>query len=93
MHEGSAFATYEALASGLPIVTTKNAGSVARDGEEGFIVPIRDVDALVDRIERLYRDKALRMTMAQAARRRATEFTWAHYRERLNLYVDRFALR
>jgi glycosyltransferase involved in cell wall biosynthesis len=93
LHEGSAFATYEALASGLPIVTTKNAGSVARDGEEGFIVPIRDVDALVDRIERLYRDKALRATMAQAARRRAAEFTWAHYRERLNFYVDRFALR
>jgi hypothetical protein len=31
--------------------------------------------------------------MAEAARRRAAEFTWAHYRERLNRYVDRFALR
>jgi glycosyltransferase involved in cell wall biosynthesis len=93
LHEGSAFATYEALASGLPIVTTKNSGSVVRDGAEGFIVPIRDIDALVDRIERLYRDKALRAQMAQAARQRATEFTWAHYGERLNRYVDRFALR
>lgn len=92
LHEGSAFATYEALASGLPIVTTRNAGSVARDGQEGFIVPIRDVETLMERIERLYRDKELRATMALAARRRAAEFTWAHYRERLNLYVDRFAL-
>jgi glycosyltransferase involved in cell wall biosynthesis len=92
LHEGSAFATYEALASGLPIVTTKNAGSVARDGQEGFIVPIRDIEALMERIEHLYRDKDLRATMAQAARRRATEFTWAHYRERLNRYIDRFAL-
>lgn len=92
LHEGSAFATYEALASGLPIVTTKNSGSVVRDGEEGFIVPIRDVEALMERIERLYRNKELRATMAQAARRRATEFTWAHYRARLNLYIDRFAL-
>jgi alpha-maltose-1-phosphate synthase len=93
LHEGSAFATYEALASGLPIVTTKNSGSAARDGKEGFIVPIRDIDALMDRIERLYRDKALRAAMAQAARQRASEFTWAHYRARLNLYIDRFALR
>jgi glycosyltransferase involved in cell wall biosynthesis len=92
LHEGSAFATYEALASGLPIVTTKNAGSVAREGQEGFIVPIRDVEALMKRIERLYRDRALRAAMADAARRRATEFTWAHYRARLNAYVDRFAL-
>jgi starch synthase len=93
LHEGSAFATYEALASGLPIVTTKNAGAVARDGQEGFIVPIRDIAALMDRIERLHRDKNLRAAMGQAARRRAAEFTWAHYRERLNAYVDRFALK
>jgi glycosyltransferase involved in cell wall biosynthesis len=92
LHEGSAFATYEALASGLPIVTTKNSGSVARDGQEGFIVPIRDIEALMERIERLYRDRDLRAAMARAARERATEFTWAHYRARLNLYVDRFAL-
>ena len=89
LHEGSAFATYEALASGLPVVTTRNAGSVARDGQEGFVVPIRDVEALMDRIERLYRDATLRAAMARAARRRAMEFTWAHYRARLNLYVDR----
>lgn len=90
LHEGSAFATYEALASGLPIVTTRNAGSVARNGQEGFIVPIRDIEALMDRIERLYRDPGLRAEMAEAARKRATDFTWAHYRARLNLYIDGF---
>jgi glycosyltransferase involved in cell wall biosynthesis len=93
LHEGSAFATYEALASGLPVVTTKNAGSVARDRQEGFVVPIRDVEALMERIERLYRDNTLRAAMAEAARRRAQEFTWAHYRARLNRYVDGFAFR
>ena len=45
LHEGSAIATYEALASGLPVITTRNSGSVVRDGIDGFIVPIRDVDA------------------------------------------------
>jgi glycosyltransferase involved in cell wall biosynthesis len=87
LHEGSAFATYEALASGLPVVTTLNAGSVVRDGIEGAIVPIRDIDALVAAIERL-RDPALRAAMSAAARARAEEFTWGHYAVRLATLLD-----
>ncbi len=93
LHEGSAFATYEAMASGLPIVTTLNSGSVARDGQDGFVVPIRDVEALMEKIETLYRNPALRTAMGESARERACAFTWAHYRARLNQYVDGFALR
>ncbi len=88
LHEGSAFVTYEALASGLPVVTTPNAGAVVRDGIEGYLVPIRDVDALVDRIERLHADPALRATMAEAARRRALDFTWIAYRRRVAAQLD-----
>lgn len=88
LHEGSAFATYEALASGLPVVTTLNAGSVVRDGVEGFVVPIRDVEALMAKIELLYRDPALRAEMGRRARARALAFTWAHYRARLNAIFD-----
>ena len=79
LFEGSAGATFEALASGLPIVATPNAGSVVRDGVEGFIVPMRDVDALADRIERLYGDAPLRAAMAIEARRRALQFPWERY--------------
>ena len=88
LHEGSAFVTYEALASGLPVITTLNAGSVVRDGAEGLIVPIRDVDALVAAIERLYLDRNLRTGMVQAARRRAEDFTWGHYAARLAGLLD-----
>jgi glycosyltransferase involved in cell wall biosynthesis len=91
LHEGSAFAVYEALASGLPVVTTPNAGSVVREGEEGFLVPIRDVDALAERIERLRRDPALRAAMGRKARARAEAFTWAHYGARLNALFDAWA--
>ena len=31
----------EALACGVPVITTPHCGSVVRDGVEGFIVPIR----------------------------------------------------
>ena len=79
LFEGSAGATYEALACGLPVITTPNAGSVVRDGVEGFIVPMRDVDALADRIERLYGDAQLRGAMAAGARRRGLQFPWERY--------------
>ena len=39
LFEGSAVVTYEALACGLPCVVTPSAGSVVRDGVEGFLVP------------------------------------------------------
>lgn len=48
--EGSATVTYEALASGLPVITTSNAGSLVRDGITGFIVPPRDPDAIASAI-------------------------------------------
>lgn len=93
LHEGSAFATYEALASGLPVVATAETGSVVRDGEEGFIVQMRDVEGLMARIEQLYRNPELRAAMARKARARAEEFTWAQYRARINRHFDGLATR
>ena len=81
--EGMALVHLEALACGLPVITTHNCGSVVRDGEEGFIVPIRDAEKLADRIEQLLADDNLRQQMSQKARERAKEFTWEKYRERL----------
>jgi alpha-maltose-1-phosphate synthase len=83
LHEGSALATYEALASGLPVITTENAGSVVRDGVEGFVVPIREVAALKEKILMLYQDAELRREMGVRARERAEQFTWEAYRVRL----------
>lgn len=77
--EGSALVTYEALASGLPCIVTAESGSIVRDGIEGFVVPVGDVEALKDRIMRLYLDVELRHRMGKAARRRAEEFTWERY--------------
>ena len=79
LFEGSAVVTYEALACGLPSVVTPNAGSVVRDGVEGFVVPARDVEALAERMERLGSDPALRARMSAEARARAEAFGWARY--------------
>jgi glycosyltransferase involved in cell wall biosynthesis len=73
----------EAMACGVPVITTPHCGAVVRDGLEGFIVPIRDAVALADRLQQLLEDRQLRQRMGAAARQRARDYTWARYGERL----------
>jgi glycosyltransferase involved in cell wall biosynthesis len=81
--EGSATVCYEALAAGLPVVTTPHAGSVVRDGIDGFIVPIRDPEALANRIMLLARDRDRLDQMSQHAAQAAERYTWDRYGQRL----------
>jgi glycosyltransferase involved in cell wall biosynthesis len=81
--EGSAEVTYEAAAAGVPVVTTRAAGSIVRDDIEGRIVQERDLDALADAVEQIVENRALRDQMAHAARERARDYTWEQYGERL----------
>jgi glycosyltransferase involved in cell wall biosynthesis len=81
--EGSAGATYEALAAGLPVITTKATGSVVRDGIEGRLIAERDTGALAEAIEELLEDRLLRDRLALAARARARDHDWGRYGERL----------
>ena len=83
--EGSATVCYEAFAAGLPVITTENAGSVVRHGIDGFIVPIRDSEAIVEYITKLSSDRDLLRWMSDNARARSSEFTTeAHGRRLLN---------
>lgn len=91
LHEGSAFANLEAMAAGLPVVTTHNAGSVVRNGIDGFVVPIRSTEAIMEAIEQLRRDPDRRASMGLAARARAEEFTWEGYGDGLNSFLRRLA--
>jgi len=81
--EGSATVCYEALACGLPVITTSHSGSVIRDGREGFIVPIRDSFALASAIDHLAGDPVLYEEMSRNALERASEFTLDWYAQRL----------
>jgi len=75
--EGSATVTYEALMSGLPVITTPNAGSVVIDGVEGFIVAARDPDAMAERLRYLHVHRDALSKMQDAARSRVTAVTRA----------------
>jgi glycosyltransferase involved in cell wall biosynthesis len=69
IEEGLALVQGQALACGCPIIATPNTGSedLFTDDVEGFIVPIRDVAALTDRMQRLAEDPALQQRMSEAA--------------------------
>ncbi len=81
--EGSATVCYEALAAGLPVITTHNAGSIVRDGVDGFIVPIRDAEAIAEKLHFLAANPDLLAEFSRNATARSHEYTVSRYGERL----------
>ena len=62
----------------MPVVATNAPGlcdSVV-DGETGFLVPDRDIEAFAERMGRLLTDDALATRMGAAARAWAQRFDW-----------------
>jgi glycosyltransferase involved in cell wall biosynthesis len=76
-YEGFPYVLLEALARGLPIVTTLVGGARAavRDGRNGVIVPQGRIDALAAALARLSGDPALRQAMSAESRRISLDFT------------------
>jgi len=68
----------EAMATGLPVVTTDATGcrQAVEDGVSGVLVPVRDAKALAGALERLIGDNSLRVKMGAAGRERA-EYRYA----------------
>lgn len=71
--EGFPRAAIEAAAMGRPLVLTDIRGcrEVVEDGRNGFLVPVRDANCLLDRTRRLAQDPALRARFGDESRRRA----------------------
>lgn len=66
--EGFGRVTLEAMASGLPVITTENARGIVEDGKTGFVVPIRDSKALAEKIQYMYEHRDEAAAMGKAAR-------------------------
>lgn len=86
LFEGFGLVLVEAMAAGLPVITTPHSigPELVDEGHNGYIVPIRDASALRQAIENLAgqpEDKYL--SMRSAAREKALSFSWDAYRGRL----------
>lgn len=81
--EGSATVAYEALAWGLPVVTTHSSGTVVEDGLSGFVGGAGDVNFMVSSLRRLRDERGLLERMGANAWNRSLSFTLEEYKARL----------
>lgn len=82
IEEGLALVQAQAMACGCPVLASTNTGAedLFSDGVEGFIVPTRDADALLARMEQVAQDPALQRRMSEACLRRVRELGgWNRY--------------
>lgn len=86
LEEGLALVQLQAMASGLPLICTPNTGGedLIEDGKQGFVVPIRDPEALKEKLLYLYRNHQECSEMGEQARERAVSgFSWDDYGQRM----------
>lgn len=97
IEEGLAMVMAQAMACGCPVIASENTGArdLFDDGKEGFIVPIRDVSALAERLQRLADEPRLRADMSVAALARVQRMGgWRDYGLRaLGIYQELVATR
>ncbi|MEJ0090088.1 MAG: glycosyltransferase family 4 protein [Limisphaerales bacterium] len=83
LSDGFALTQLEAMAQGLPVVTTPCCGEVVTDGVDGFVVPPRDVMALASTFQRFLMEPELLRRQSAAALVKARQFTLERLSENL----------
>jgi alpha-maltose-1-phosphate synthase len=91
--EGFALVIIEALAAGLPVITTSHSigPDVIKNDENGYIIPIRNVEALVTSIENLrHKQDDEFHTMRLNSHKAALNYSWKNYSLRLSDFLTSF---
>lgn len=76
-HESFGMTLVESMRCGVPMVSTDcdyGPREIIKDGEDGLLVPVGDVDAVAAALLRLIEDEGLRRRMGEAALRNARRF-------------------
>lgn len=77
--EGSSKSIFEAMASGMPIITTNYSGSIISNDREGFIVPAGNAKILREKMLELKHNVSLRKKMGEASQSLVSHYTWEKY--------------
>jgi glycosyltransferase involved in cell wall biosynthesis len=88
-------AMLEAMASGLPVVATRNGGpsEVITQGQDGYLVETTDAAALAEALVKVLVDEAERTRLGENARRKVAErYTWDRIAQRtMKIYQELLA--
>lgn len=82
IEDGFGLVIPQAMACGLPVICTTHTAAVdiITEGQDGFVIPIRNVDALKEKIVLLYENSELRSAMGKSALEKIHQhFLWEHY--------------
>jgi glycosyltransferase involved in cell wall biosynthesis len=90
--EGRALVMQEAMSQGLPIIITPNTGGadLVKEGETGFLVPIRSPTIIAEKINWFLENKAKISVMGKHAQQHAATYTWANYSTKIVKAVNDF---
>ena len=92
LHEGFGIVFLEAMAMGLPIVTTYAHGNedIIENGKNGFMVEPNDPDKLAEKMIYLLNNEEIRRKIGELNRKEAVEkYDWSNIAKRVkNIYIE-----
>ena len=90
--EGFALVIVEAMAAGLPVITTAHSigPELINDDHNGYIVPIRNIEAIKQSIEKIINKTENEFEeMSKKAHASALNYSWNMYKNRLEIFLEK----
>lgn len=90
--EGFGITPLEAMAHGRPAIVTTGTGvaELITDGKDGFVIPIRNIEAIQGRIQYFMDNPAEIQRMGAEARKTAEKYTWDKIKEQYVSIYNKF---